>query len=197
MRAIEVAVNGKLLWRLGIRNASIIAPSLRAGVADDSPASLMVSAMCDLDEERAAHVRWCEEWSLANGDLVAFTFVESDDVTLPEAIVPTDSPDYLEEQRDFAQWLKDFVPDRSPAVRKRPALAFECRLNGQPAAIATLVGAEEHVVCSLLWVKQRPDGCKVSVRSFGDKSKPEESLSTDWFQTTLALNDAFSVRIAA
>jgi hypothetical protein len=197
MRAIDVAVNGKPLWRLGIMNASIISPSVSAWVADDSPASLMVSAMCDLDEGRAAHVRWCENWPLANGDLVAFRFMDSDDVTLPEAIVPTDSPDYLEEQRSLAESLKDFVPDRAPAVRKRPGLAFECRLNGQPAAIASLVGDEEHVLCSLLWIKQRPDRCSLSVRTFGDRSKPEDSPATEWLRTTLALNDDFSVRIAA
>ena len=196
MRAIDVAVNGKLLWRLGIRNASIISPTVSAWVADDSPASLMVSGMCDLDERRAAHVHWCETWSLANGDLVAFKFIESDDVTPPKTIVPTDSPDYLEEQQSFAESLKDLVPERAPAVRKRPELAFECRLNGQPATIASLIRAEEHVLCSLLWIKQRPDRCDVSVRSFGDKSKPEHSPATEWLRTTLALNDDFSVRIA-
>ena len=197
MRAIDIAVNGKQLWRLGISNASIISPTLSAWVADDSPASLMVSAMCDLDEGRAAHVRWCESWPLADGDLVAFKFIESDDVTPPEAVVPTDSPDYLAEQRRLADSLKDFVPDRAPAVRKRPGLAFECRLKGQPAAIASLVEGEEHVLCSLLWIKQRPDRCEVSVRTFGDKAKPEGSPATEWLRTTLALNDDFSVRIAA
>src|SRR6266513_2718619 len=196
MRAIDVAVNGKLLWRLGIRNASIISPSVSAWVADDSAASLMVSAMCDLDGGRAAHVRWCETWSLANGDLVAFKFIESDDVTLPDAIVPTDSPDYLEEQRSLAESLKDLVAERAPAVRKRPELAFECGLNGQPATIASLLGGEEHLLCSLLWIKQRPDRCDVSVRTFGDTSKPEHSPATDWLRTTLALNEDFSVRIA-
>jgi hypothetical protein len=197
MRVIEVAVNGTLRWRAGIENASIIAPALSAWVADDSPASLMVSGMCDLDQARAAHVHWCERWSLANGDLVTFKFTESDDVTPPEAIVPTDSPAYLQDQRGFAESLKDFVPDRAPAVRKRPGLAFECQLNGKPAAIASLVGSEEHILSSLLWIKQRPDRCDVSVRTFGDKSKPEESPATEWLRTSLALNDAFSVRIAA
>ncbi len=82
-------------------------------------------------------------------------------------------------------------------MRTRPRLSFEYWLNGQSAAIASLIGGEEHVLCSLLWIKQRPDRCTVSVRTFGDKSKPEESPATEWLLTSLALNDDFSVRIAA
>ena len=153
--------------------------------------------MCDLEQGRAAHVYWCENVAVGEGDTVAFKFTESDRVTSPEQIIPTDSPEYVEEQRVFAESMKNFVPDRVPALRKCPGLSFEYQLNGQPAAIASLVGGEEHILCSVDWVKQRPDQCGVSIRTFGDKGKPDRSPATEWLRATLALNDELLVRIAA
>jgi hypothetical protein len=178
-------------------NASIIAPQLSAWVADESPASLRVSGMCDLEQGRAAHVYWCDSVAVAEGDTVSFKFTDSGNVTPPDEIVPTDSPEHVEEQRAFAESLKDSVPDGTPAVRTRPGLSFEYRLNGQPAALASLVGGEEHILCSLLWIRQRPDQCRIAIRTFGDKGRPEQSPATEWLRATLALNDEFSVRIAA
>jgi len=197
MRVIDVAVNGEVRWRAGMANASIITPLLSAWVADESLASLQVSGMCDLEQGRAAHVYWCENVAVGGGDTVAFKFTESDRVTPPEQIIPTDLPEYVEEQRAFAESMKNFAPDRVPAVRKCPGLSFEYQLNGQPAAIASLVGGEEHILCSVDWVKQRPDQCGVSIRTFGDKGKPDRSPATEWLRATLALNDELLVRIAA
>ena len=197
MRAIEVAVNGQLRWRAGIANACILAPMLGASIAEDAPADLRVSGMCDLDHERAAHVHWCETLALAEGDVVAFRFTDSENVTPPEEIVPTDSPEYVQEQRAFAERMRDFAPDRTAAIRKRPGLTLECRLNGDKAAVATWVGGEEHILCSLSWVKQRPDRCNVFFRSFGDKYKPQESPPTEWLRASLALHDVLDVHIAA
>src|SRR5690242_20520133 len=119
MRVIEVAVNGTLRWRAGMANASMITPTLSAWVADDSPAALMLTGMSDLDQTRAALVRWCEHWPLTEGDVVTFTFTDSNDVTPPAAVIPTDSPEHREEQQQFAEYLKDCVPDPVPATRKR------------------------------------------------------------------------------
>src|SRR5439155_5135319 len=96
MRVIDVAVNGQLRWRAGMTNASIIAPQLSAWVADESPASLRVSGMCDLEQGRTAHVYWCESLAVAEGDTVTFTFTDSDNVTPPEEIVPRHSPEHVE-----------------------------------------------------------------------------------------------------
>ena len=197
MRAIDVAVNGQLRWRAGIAHASLITPLLGARVDDEPPASLMVSGMCDLGEGRVAHVYWCESLALAEGDTVTFTFRESTNVTPPEKIVPTDSPEYIEEQRAFAETVRDFVPDRTPAVRTHAGLSFEYQLNGGSAKLASLIGGEEHILCSLDWVKQRPDQCGVCIRTFGDKAKPEHSPATEWLRASLALYDELSVRIAA
>ena len=134
---------------------------------------------------------------MAPGDTVVFRFIEAADVTPPAEIVPTDSPQYVAEQAAFAESLKNLVPDRQPAVRLHQVLSLEYRLNGQPPAIASFVRGEEHMLCDLIWVKQRPDQCRLSVRSFGDKAKPEHSPSTRWLDATLALNDEFAVRIAA
>ena len=197
MRAIAVVVNGQLRWRAGIANASILTPLLSAWIADEAPASIRVSGMCDLEQGRTAHVHWCESFPVAKGDTVVFRFIDTDHPTPPAEIIPTDSPAHLEEQRAFAESLKTFVPDPAPAARLHPALSFEYRLNGQPPATASLVGGEEHMLCSLLWIKQRPDQCRISIRSFGDKAKQEHSPATDWCQVTLALNDEIAICIAA
>ena len=62
--------------------------------------------MCDLSGERTAHVHWCDDHQLVAGDVVAFGFVESDEPSTPAQIVGTDSPEYLEEQRQFAEFEK-------------------------------------------------------------------------------------------
>jgi len=197
MRAIDIVVNGQLKWRAGIANASILAPYLHAWVGDESPASIGVSGMCDLEQGRIAHVRWCEGFPVAEGDTVVFRFVDSDEPTPPAEIIPTDSPAYLEEQRAFTESVRNLVPDTAPAARLNPALSFDYRLNGQPPARVSLVGGEEHILCSLLWMKQHPDQCRIFIRSFGDKAKPEHSPATEWCEAILAVNEAISVRIAA
>src|SRR5688572_5923156 len=108
MRCIEVKVNGALLWRAGVENASMIGPILHGAMAGDGPAGIRVAGMCDLSDERTAHVYWCEDHPVAGGDVVTFAFVESDAPTPPTDIVPTDSPEYLEEQRQFAEFEKSF-----------------------------------------------------------------------------------------
>ena len=196
MRSIEIAVNGDVRWRAGIANAAMLAPILAARIADEAPAEIFVGGMCDLDQGRLAHVHWCAGAPLADGDVVVFRLTESENVTPPEEIVPTDSPQLMEERRAAAESLKNVAPNQTSATIRHPHLAFDCRLNGQPAVVATLVGSEKHILCSLLWGKEHPDRCRVSVRTFGDQTKPEKAPATEWLRITLALNDDFSVRIA-
>src|SRR5438093_9863663 len=112
MVCIEVELNGELFRRAGVRDAALISPTVSGYVGCDIPASLTLAGMCDLPDDRAAHVSWApDEVDLKSGDVITFKFVESDQPTEPEQIVPTDSPGYVEEQRQFAVMKESFVPD--------------------------------------------------------------------------------------
>lgn len=197
MVCIEVRLNGQLLRRAGITDASLISPMLSGYVGGEVPASLMLSGMCDLPDDRAAHVYWTpdDEVELKSGDVVTFKFVESDEPTKPERIVPTDSPEYIEEQRQFTKMKETFVPDTSVPPRNYPGLAFDCRVNGSPAAVARLNGDEQHILCSVMWNKWRPERFRVLVRSFGNKFVDDSE--TEWVRRDLALGDELELEVAA
>jgi hypothetical protein len=196
MVCIEVKLNGHLLRMAGIKDASLISPMVSGYIGGDMPASLMLSGMCDLPDDRAAHVYWApDELDLKSGDVVTFKFVESDDPTKPERIVLTDSPEYIEEQRQFTEMKKSFVPDTSAPPQNYPALAFDCRVNGSPAAVARLNVHEQHILCSVLWNKWRPERFRVLVRSFGNKFADDSE--TEWVRCDLALGDELEIEVAA
>lgn len=197
MRCIAIAVNGNSLCVAGITNASMIGPQIGAAVSDEYPPSLHIAGMLDIGAERTAHVYWYENYRLGPGDTVRFEFADSLVPSSPIQIKPTDSPEYLEEQRKFEEFERSFIPDRVPMRRTWPNLAFDCILNGERMATARFVGNEEHILCTVHWDKWRPDRCRVFVRTFGDKSRPEATDATEWFRRNLALGDVFGVRLAA
>ena len=197
MRCVTIAVNGQSMCVAGISDALMIGPSIGGAVFDEYPPTLEIRGMCELDTNRTAHIYWCENLQLKLGHCVRFSFVESQEPSPPIEIVPTDSPEYIEEQRKFEELEKSFVPDRTPMRRTWPNLTFECRVNGEPVANARFTEQEEHILCTVHWDKWRSERCRVYVRSFGDKSKPEDSVATEWFRTNLALGDVFEVRLAA
>src|SRR5437899_2838668 len=110
MICIEVSLDGEVFRRTGVKDASLLTPGVAAFVGDDKPARLTLSGMCDLPGERAAHVYWGDEMSLNNGAVVTFRFTISDSPSKPDQLVPTDSPKYIEEQREFEQLKNNFVP---------------------------------------------------------------------------------------
>ncbi len=197
MKCIAIAVNGHSVCVAGIINALMIGPSIWAAVSDEHPPSLDIAGMVDIDAERAAHVYWSEEFRLKLGDMVRFEFTDSQSPSLPVQVKPTDSPEYIEEQRKFEELERSTVPDRAPMRRVWPSLAFECALNGEKVATARLAGNEEHILCTVLWDKWCPDCCRVFVRTFGDKSQPEKTEATEWLRVNLALGDTLDVRLAA
>jgi hypothetical protein len=196
MRCIDVQVNGALLWRAGVENASMIGPMVHGAMAGDSPAGIRLAGMCDLPDDRNAHVSWCEEHPLAAGDVVSFAFVEADSATPPAEVVATDSAEYLEEQRKFAEFEKSFVPDRTPMRRQFPALTFHCTVNGNEPIAARFRNNEEHILCGIDWNKWRPDVCRIYVRSFGGAEPPSERAPTEWLRANLNLGEQFAIRVA-
>jgi hypothetical protein len=135
MVCLDIKVNGDLVCRAGIANASILSSILGASVGADHPADLYISGMCELPEKRAAHVRWAKDRSVSSGDHITFTLIDCEDPTEPTEIVPTDSPEYLAEQANFEEFERTYVREEAPAERKRPTLSFDCRINDEPKSI--------------------------------------------------------------
>lgn len=195
MICLEIALNEKLLWRAGVENATVLAPLLGSFVWAEELADLHVSGMCELPGERSAHVYWGEPAVLCAGDAVRFTLVDSGGPTPPSEIKATDSPGYLEEQREFEASNSTFSPPDAPAPRRWPAVAYSCTVNGEHRATATLVQEEEHMLCSLLWNQWTPDRCRVLVRSFNGASQPDDRPQTEWLRVNLSLGESFEVQI--
>jgi hypothetical protein len=194
MVCIEVSLDGEVFRMAGIQDASLLSPTLGGFVGDDTPARLTLSGMCDLPNERAAHVYWgIDEIALNNGTVVTFRLTTSEAPSNPDRIVPIDSPEYIEEQREFEELKKTFVPDMTPSVRTFPGLAFHCRLNQKPVTTASLNPGEEHLLCTLLWNKWHPKRLRVSLRSFGNDPDRE----TEWLRNDLTMGDELEIRVAA
>jgi hypothetical protein len=197
MICLDIKVNGDLVCQAGIANASILSSILGASVGADHPVDLYVSGMCELPEERTAHVYWAKDRSLSSGDHITFTLIDCEDATEPTEIVPTDSREYLEEQAKFEELEGTFVRDEAPAERRWPSQSFDCRINNEPKAIAVLAPDEEHILCSVTWDKWRPEQCHVFVRSFGGSTKTGIEHRTEWVRATLLMGDCLEVRAFA
>jgi hypothetical protein len=195
MICFDIKLNGDLLCRAGIANASILSSILGASVDADHPADLRISGMCELSDTRTAHVYWGKERSLSSGDHIMFTLTDCENTTEPTEIKWTDSPEYLEEQRQYEEFEKTHVPDQTPTDRKMPSLSFDCHINGEPKATAVLAPDEEHILCSLIWDKWSPERCRVFVRSFGGAA--EDKRQTDWLRANLLIGDSLEVRAFA
>ena len=194
MVCIEVRLDVEIFRTTGVKDASLLTPTISAFVGDDKPARLSLSGMCDLPGDRAAHVYWGDdEMALNDGTVVTLRFTSSESSSDPDQVVPTDSPTYVEEQREFQELKKNFVPDPTTAVRRFPGLAFHCRINQKAAETATLKPGEEHILCSVLWNKWHPERFRVSVRSFGN----DPNGQTEWLRDDLTLGDELEIRVAA
>ncbi len=197
MICIEIPLNGKLLWRAGIENATMPAPMIGSFVGSEDLADLHVSGMCDFPGERSAHVNWGEPAVLRAGDVVRFAVVDSGYPTPPSEIKAVDSPEHLEEQREFEALNSTFVPPDAPAPRRWPAVTYRCCVNGEHRATATLVQEQEqeHILCSLLWNQWTPGRCRVLVRSFNGASQSDDRPQTEWLRVNLSLGESFEVQV--
>src|SRR5436190_570231 len=78
MVCVEVTLDGSPFRRVGIKDASLITPTVHGFVDDEAPARLELSGMCDLGGERAAHVYWGpDDVALNDGTVVTFRLAMS------------------------------------------------------------------------------------------------------------------------
>jgi len=195
MICLEISLNQKLMWCAGVENANMLSPTLSSFVGDEYPACIDVSGMCDLPDERSAHVYWGEPTFLHAGDVVRIAMVESASPTLPSEVKATDSAEYVEEQRQFEEFERTYLPPDTPAIRRWSAVQFLCNVNGEHRTTVTLAPDEEHILCTLLWNQWHPDQCQVYVRSFGGATRRGDNRQTEWLRVNLTLSESFEVEI--
>ncbi|AZP12554.1 hypothetical protein [Undibacterium parvum] len=194
MICIAVHRNDELVCKAGIANASLLSVILAGGLYDDDPTSFHVAGLQDLSEERNAHVYWVHETPLSVGNRLSFTLVQCDEPSPPIEVKATDSSVYLEEQREFEEFEKNYMePERQLDVRW-PTLGLRLMFNSEDLVAARLLDGEEQIMCSIHWDKWRPERCRVYVRSFASRGQGT-ATPTDWFRGFLELGDRFEVSV--
>jgi hypothetical protein len=196
MICLEVHRNNVLLTRAGMERASLISAHVGAFIGDEEPAAIHVAGMCDLDEGRSAHVYWMDFERLVVGDVLTFQIVPSEVPSPYLELKPTDSPEYVEEQAEFAELKRNYKPTTEPAVRKWSSLGLDMSLNGQEVGRASYATAEEHILCSVDWNRWRPERLRVLVRSFGGAPDALER-PTEWLRVNLQKGEVLELRLDA
>jgi len=197
MICLAVHRSDSLVCMAGIAEGSMLTSIIAGGVGDEHPASFYVAGMQDLPVERSAHVFWVHERPLSAGDRLRFTLIESDDASAPIEIKATDSQEYLEEQREFEQIERHYVPPIASPPRRWPALELGLRLREESPVRARLPLDQEHIMCSLLWDKWSPERCRVYVRSFTGFAQGTQRKTTDWLRGDLHVGDSFELSVLA
>lgn len=181
----------------GIANASLITSVVGGGVGGDDLACFHVAGMQDLPGERAAHVYWIHETSLVPGDHLRYTFLESDGPTPPIEVKATDSPKYLQEQREFEEVERNYGGRAEPAPRRWPALEFGLKLRNESTLRARMPLDQEFIMCSVQWDKWRPERCTIYVRSFARSAQRTDKRTTEWLRGFLQLGESFELAVHA
>lgn len=197
MICLAVYRNDVLVCNAGIADASLLSAIIASGLCDDDPATFHVAGMQDLAMERSAHVYWAHETAPSVGDRLRLSLIQSDAPSHPVEIVPTDSPEHLEEQREFEEFAKTYSGPEPLQEVRWPALEWALRLKDQPAVTARLMNEDEHIMCSLTWDKWRPDRCRILVRSFpgADEGGPEKT--TEWLRDVIQVGESLEISVYA
>jgi hypothetical protein len=187
--------NGESLCVAGGKNMSLVNVIVSGCASDDSPASIHVAGLQELPNERIAHVYWQHETPLFDGEKLSFTFVESPNPSMPIEVKPTDSPEYLQEQQEFEELEKIWVPPKEPLPHLWSDLAFELRLRDEEPVRTHLSEGYSNILCSINWDKWRPDQCKVYVRTFPAYTECSQHEKIDWLRKTLFLGGSIGIHI--
>jgi hypothetical protein len=153
--------------------------------------------MCDVSDDRAAHVHWLDETPIASGDRITISLVQTEDPSAPYATQATDDEAYLKEQRWFEELNKNYVPPTESANRRWPALTYECTIGGRKVVRAAYALAEEHMLCTALWDKWRPDCMRVFLRSFHGAADGGARRQTEWLRASLSVGEPLEITVYA
>jgi hypothetical protein len=196
MHVLEVQLNGKTLVIAGATNAVLLSGRLSIFVQGPQAATLSVTGMNDLGDERQSHTRWLEEYELRTGDTVGFKFGEGTP-TPPLAEVATDSEEHRNEQEWYDEELRQNPVTPQVLSRLLPNATLRLLFPDEAPIVATLEGGREFISFGLTWNQWHPERCRVALSSFSQEEALARAGSKEWFQGRLKLGDKCVVEVAS
>jgi hypothetical protein len=198
MLCLQVQINDQPPCTAGIQDAIMFSAQVSGFIGfEESPAVLRLAGMCDLGGERSAHVYWHEALPLQRGDQITFRLVQSDSPTPYSELVPTDSAEYLEEQRQFHEAEAAYEPPTEQPNRLWPSVRLKTSINNEQAVRMGYSVCDSHLLCSLDWIQYRPERLRVYARSFSGASANLDSSHIDWLRANLGEGDIVTIEVDA
>ncbi len=175
----------------------MVTAHLGGSVFGDEPASIHVAGMQELPGDRSAHVYWLEELALSVGDSLTFSPLRDAPVSEPLTVEPTDSPEYLERQRQYREFQSAHIWPQPEPVCRRASLTYGLSMPGFPPVAARLPIGHHHILCSVYWNMWRPERIRVSARSFPGNSQDLGTRKLEWLGADLPFGETLCVELRA
>lgn len=197
MHAVEVQYNGDTMCTVGAANALMVSADVGMFIEGPEAATLHVSGMNDLGDDRTSHTDWIDELDMSNGDRLVFRFVDVPAVSPPKREMASDSDEHLTEQQLYQQHLRDNPMKPRQLKRDFPDASLQLSVAGAVPVVATLEGDREFISLKILWDKWRPERCRVSLSSFSQQEALSRTGRKEWFQGYLNVGEECVVKIGS
>lgn len=184
MQALEVIHNGRLLLLAGAPDALLV--SLQVSILVDA-ATLHVSGMRDLGNDRQSHTRWLEAFGLEEGDELRLKLVSVEEATPPVEDVAADSDEHLAGQAAYEAQFAANPPKVSKPERKRPNARLELVVDEEAPIVADLSQERDLLMLGVTWNNWHPERWRLSLTSSSFEEAIERRGGRDWFKGHVAV----------
>ena len=191
MFCLSVLRNGTSLCSAGVEGASFLDVTVAGSVFGDHAAHIEVSGMKETPSGSSSHVYWVSDTPLMPGDVVRVASGNLPNASAPILVVPTDSPEYIEEQREYDEFLRAHVFPRPQPVETRTGVGLNIVTPGFPKIRAGLAIGHKHILCGVSWNMWRPERVRIAVRSFSGESK------LHWMAGEIPVGESLCVEVRA
>lgn len=196
MICLAVHLNERLLCMAGHTDAEVISAIVGGGRGSqwDDPVAFHVACVFASPTGEHVHHYLIERTVLVTGDRLEFSLVQSDSPTqFPETLPIGPSDEISVREGDEALRTMSALTSIRPATPREVKL--QLRLSDHEPVVLGVPLGQEHALCSISWIKRRPDRCEVYARTFSGAEADERA--TDWLQSTLKVGQVFEVLMSA
>ena len=195
MRSLEVIRNSSVLCVAGTANASLLSIQVSLFIEQPNEATLRVSGMNELENNRSSHTYWFEEEVLSPGESLSIRFSELGTATPPAIETATDSAEYIAEHERYESEVAQGAFEPREVEHKWPNGSLSFSVQGTSPVVATFAGGREFITLSLTWNKWRPDVCRYSLSSFSQAEAVARTGSNEWLDGKLQLEQSCQVSL--